>query len=107
MFLRLMKLTPPATTEKSTLAGCELVKRGRPVNGRSGGGVCMYLRSNINYRIHNDLCEDFECIIVELTNPHSPVNGRSGGVCVCIFVVTSIIVYITTYVKTLNALLLN
>ena len=31
----------------------------------------MYLRSNINYRIHNDLCEDFECIIVELTNPHS------------------------------------
>ena len=65
MFLRLMKLTPPATTEKSTLAGCELVKRDRPV------------------------------------------NGRSGGVCVCIFVVTSIIVYITTYVKTLNALLLN
>ena len=71
MFLRLMKLTPPATTEKSTLAGCELVKRGRPVNGRSGGGVCMYLRSNINYRIRNDLCENFECIIVEVTNHHS------------------------------------
>lgn len=53
------------------LAGLELVRRDRPVNGRSGGGVCMYLRSSINYRIRNDLCGDLECIIVEVTNPHS------------------------------------
>ena len=30
------------------LPGFEVVRKDRSVNGRSGGGVCIYLRSNIN-----------------------------------------------------------
>ena len=36
----------------------EIVRKDRSVNGRSGGGVCTYLRSNINYQIRDDLCDD-------------------------------------------------
>ena len=37
------------------LPGFEVVRKDRSVNGRSGGGVCIYLRSNINYQIRDDL----------------------------------------------------
>ena len=37
------------------LPGFEVVRKDRSVNGRRGGGVCIYLRSNINYQIRNDL----------------------------------------------------
>ena len=30
------------------LSGFDVVRKDRSVNGRSGGGVCMYLRNNIN-----------------------------------------------------------
>ena len=40
------------------LPGFEVVRKDRSVNGRSGGGVCTYLRSNINYQIRDDLCDD-------------------------------------------------
>ena len=33
------------------LPGFEVVRKDRSVNGRSGGGVCIYLRNNINYQI--------------------------------------------------------
>ena len=36
------------------LPGFEVVRKDRSVNGRSGGGVCIYLRSNINYQIRDD-----------------------------------------------------
>ena len=39
---------------------------------RSGGGVCIYLRSNINYQIRDDLCDDhLECVVIEIIRPHS------------------------------------
>ena len=38
------------------LPGFEVVRKDRSVNGRSGGGVCVYLRNNINYQIRDDLC---------------------------------------------------
>ena len=54
------------------LPGFEVVIKDRSVNGRSGGGVSIYLRSNINYQIPDDLCDDqLECIVVEIIRPHS------------------------------------
>ena len=54
------------------LPGFEVVRKDRSVNGRSGGGVCIYLRSNINYQIRDDLCDDhLECVVVEIIRPHS------------------------------------
>ena len=35
--------------------GYDIVRRDRPVNGRNGGGVCFYIRSNINYVVRKDL----------------------------------------------------
>ena len=52
--------------------GFEVVRKDRSVNGRSGGGVCIYLRSNINYQIRNNLCDDrLECVVIEIIRPHS------------------------------------
>ena len=54
------------------LPGFEVVRKDSSVNGRSGGGVCIYLRSNINYQIRDDLCDDqLECVVVEIIGPHS------------------------------------
>ena len=54
------------------LPGFEVLRKDRSVNGRSGGGVCIYLRRNINYQIGDDLCDDqLECIVVEIIRPHS------------------------------------
>ena len=42
------------------------------LNGRNGGGVCLYLRSNLNYRVREDLIIDkLECLTVEITKPRS------------------------------------
>ena len=54
------------------LPGFEVVRKDRSVYGRSGGRVCIYLRSNINYQIRDDLCDDqLECVVVEIIRPHS------------------------------------
>lgn len=54
------------------LPGFEVVRKDRSVNGRSGGGVCMYLRNNTNYQIPDDLCNDqLECVVIEVTRPYS------------------------------------
>ena len=51
----------------------ELLKD-RRVNGRKGDGVCIYLRTNLNYRIRDDLInDDLECLIVEISKPRSSV----------------------------------
>ena len=44
----------------------------REINGRNGGGVCTYVRTNLNYRIRNDLNNDLlECLFVEISKPRS------------------------------------
>lgn len=50
----------------------ELVRRDRRINGRHSGGVCIYLRSNLNYRIRDDLGNDgLDCLLVEKRKPRS------------------------------------
>ena len=54
------------------LPGFELVRKDRKINGRNGGGVCIYLRTNLNYRIRDDLNNDeLECLFVEISKPRS------------------------------------
>ena len=56
------------------IPGFELIRKDRRVNGRKGGGVCIYLRTNLNYRIRDDLInDDLECLIVEISKPRSSV----------------------------------
>ena len=39
---------------------------------RNGGGVCIYLRSSINYKIRNDLVpSELEAVCIEIFEPHS------------------------------------
>ena len=45
------------------IRGFEIVRKDRRVNGRKGGGVCISLRTNLNYRIPDDLInDDLECL---------------------------------------------
>ena len=54
------------------IPGFEVVRKDRRVNGRKGGGVCVCLRTNLNYRIRDDLNnDDLECLIVEIRKPRS------------------------------------
>jgi hypothetical protein len=51
------------------IRGYDIVRNDR---SRRGGGVCIYLRSTINYKIRNDLVpDDIEAICLEISNPNS------------------------------------
>ena len=71
------KIDSSANDNEIYLPGFEVARKDRSVNGRSGGGVCIHLRSNINYQIRNDLCDDrLECVVIEIIRvkfPHSPI----------------------------------
>ena len=72
------KLDSTVHNDKVYIPGFEIVRKDRKVNGRHGGGVCTYLRTNLNYRIRNDLNNDLlECLFVEISKPRSiPFCGR-------------------------------
>ena len=54
------------------IPGFEIVRKDRRVNGRKGGSVCIYLRTNRNNRLRDDLNnDDLECLIVEISKPQS------------------------------------
>ena len=54
------------------LPGYEIVRRDRQINGRQGGGVGFYLRSNLNFKVCKELMtERLECLTVEINKPHS------------------------------------
>ena len=66
------KLDSAVHNNEVYLSGFELVRRGCKINGRNGGGVCIYLRTNLNYRIRDDLSNDeLECLFVEMRKPRS------------------------------------
>jgi len=55
------------------LSGFEIVRRDRRVNGRKWVVVCIYLRTNHNFPIRDDLNNDnLECSFVEISMPRSP-----------------------------------
>ena len=62
------KLDSTAHNDEVYIPGFEIVRKDRKVNGRNGGAVCTYLRTNLNYRIRNYLNNDLlECLFVEIS----------------------------------------
>lgn len=54
------------------LAGYELIRKDSVRNGRNGGGVCFYVRCNLNYKIRDDLSsENLELLVLEITSLRS------------------------------------
>ena len=54
------------------LPGYEIIRRDRSVNGRNGGGICIYFRANINYKFRDDLhLEVLENLVLEIKKPRS------------------------------------
>ena len=54
------------------LPGFDIVRKDRDINGRNGGGVCIYVRSNINFQLRADLSpSNLECFTIEITKPRS------------------------------------
>ena len=54
------------------LPGYDVVRKDRKSNGRNGGGVCIYVRSNNNFQLRADLSpNNLECLTVEISKPRS------------------------------------
>ena len=54
------------------LPGYDVTCKDRENNGRHGRGVCIYIRSNINFQIRADLSpSDIECLNIEISRPRS------------------------------------
>ena len=62
------------------IPGLDIVRKNCRVNERKRGGVCIYLRTNINYRIRDDLInDDLEYLIVEISKPQRSALLVSPG----------------------------
>ena len=54
------------------LLGFKIIRKDRKINGCNGGGVCFYVRSNLNYKTREDLStENLEWLTLEITRPRS------------------------------------
>ena len=63
------RLDPNITDNMINLDGYDVIRKDR---SRNGGGVCIYLRSSINYKIRKDLVPpELEAVCVEIIKPHS------------------------------------
>ena len=63
------RLDANITDNMINIDGYDVVRKDR---SRNGGGVCIYLRSSINYRVRNDLVPtELEVVCIEITKPHS------------------------------------
>ena len=62
------RLDANITDNMINLDGYDIVRKDR---SRNGGGVCIYLRSSINYKIRDDLVpSELEAVCVEIIKPH-------------------------------------
>ena len=52
------KLDSTINDNEVYIPGYEIVRKDRKTNGRHGGGVCIYVRCNLNYKIREDLSSD-------------------------------------------------
>jgi exonuclease III len=66
------KLASSIKDNEVYIPGYEIVRKDRKINGRHGGGVYIYIRCNINYKICKDLSSDeLEYLTVEITKPRT------------------------------------
>ena len=63
------RLDPNITDNMVSLDGYDVIRKDR---SRNGGGVCIFSRSFINYKIRKDLVPpELEAVCVEIIKPHS------------------------------------
>ena len=61
------RLDANITDNMIKIDGYDVVRKDR---SRNGGGVCIYLRSSINYKVRNDLVPTkLEVVCIEITKP--------------------------------------
>ena len=71
------QLTRPGLTTRFKdsdvyIPGYEIIRRDRETNGRFGGGVCFFVRSNISYSLRPDLSiHQLENLCIEIRKPRS------------------------------------
>ena len=66
------KLDPTIRDEEVYVPNYDLIRKDRHTNRRNGGGVCFYIRNNINFQTREDLSSDkLECLTIQVTKPHS------------------------------------
>jgi hypothetical protein len=66
------KLDSSITNNEISIRGYDVVRRDRQHHGRNGGGVCLYVKSNLNFKFIDDLAnKDLELIFVQISNPCS------------------------------------
>ena len=61
--------------------GYSIQRKGR---NRNGGGVCIYLGSNINYCVRNEIIpnNEFEMLSVDIKKPNSKAFNETGPLAV-------------------------
>lgn len=68
LYINELKLDFIVYDDEVYIFGFEIVRKDCKINGRNGGGVCIYVCINLNYWICNDLNNDFlECFFVEIS----------------------------------------
>ena len=66
------KLHEAIDDSEMRIEGYDIVRRDRPVNGRNGGGVCFYIRSDINFLVRSDLSStELEILSIEIRKPRT------------------------------------
>ena len=64
------KLDQTISDHEVCLPGFDIIRRDRSVNGRHGGGICIYVRANLNFKISTELqSEILENLVVEIIKP--------------------------------------
>ena len=62
------RLDPTIADNLVQIDGYSILRKDR---NRNGGGVCLYLRSTINYKIRDDFVNEFEVLTVDIMKPSS------------------------------------
>ena len=66
------KLDSTIDNQEVNIPGYEIIRNDRKINGRKGGGVCIYVRCNINYILRDDLeIEKLESLVIQVNKPRS------------------------------------
>ena len=60
------------TNDNIQISGFDVVRRDRQLHDRNGDGVCMYVKSKLNFEIREDLVSnDLELLFIQISNPRS------------------------------------
>ena len=66
------KLDSTIDNREVNIPGYEIIRDDRKINGRKGGGVCIYIRCNLNYTLRDDLeVENLETLVIQVNKLRS------------------------------------